>query len=118
MTNITIEDAKLVIEVQGWDKLLSLKSRLEIPLDHVSRVRSAADERVGGIRATGTRISGVITAGTFHQHGKKVFWDVHDPAKAIAIDLHDEHYSTLIVEVPDPLSAISNVQSALAPTNV
>jgi hypothetical protein len=113
MTNISVEGDKLVIEVQGWHKLWSLMSRLEIPLDHVSGVRSAADERASGIRAPGTYIPGIITAGTFHHDGKKVFWDVHDPAKAIAIDLHDDCYSTLIIEVSDPQSAISNIESAL-----
>jgi len=113
MTNITVEEDKLVIEVQGWHKLWSLMSRLEVPLEHVNGVRSAADERPSGIRAPGTYLPGIITAGTFRQDGKKVFWDVHDPAKAIAIDLQDESYSTLIIEVADPRSAISNIESAL-----
>jgi len=28
-------------------------------------------------------VPGVITAGTFYQDGKRVFWDVHHPEKAI-----------------------------------
>jgi hypothetical protein len=113
MTNVTVEDEKLVIEVQGWHKLWSLRSRLEVPLEHVSGVRTAADERPGGIRAPGTHIPGIIAAGTFYQDGKKVFWDVHNPANAIAVDLQDESYSTLIVEVADPRTAMSNIESAL-----
>jgi hypothetical protein len=31
-----------------------------------------------------------------------VFWDVHDPAKAIGIQLHGEHYSKLVIEVGHP----------------
>ena len=113
MTNITVEGEKLVVEVQGWHKLWALVSRLEIPLDHVSGVRSATDERPGGIRAPGTHIPGIITAGTFLHDGKTVFWDVRDPANAIAIELHDETYSTLIVEVSDPQSVISNIETAV-----
>jgi hypothetical protein len=113
MTNISVQGDNLVIDVQGWHKLWSFMSRLEIPLDHVSGVRGAADERARGIRAPGTHIPGIITAGTFHYDGKKVFWDVRDSAKAVAIDLHDESYSTLIVEVSDPQSALSNIETAL-----
>ena len=102
MTKVSTSNGKLIVDVQGLDKLWSLKSRLELPLEHISGVRSAAAERVRGIRAPGTYIPGVITAGTFHQIGSKVFWDVHDSAKAIAIDLHDERFSTLIVEAADP----------------
>jgi hypothetical protein len=61
----------------------------------------------------GTNVPGVITAGTFYQDGRRVFWDVHDPEKTVAIDLHDERYSQLIVEVADPDAAIKLIQSAL-----
>ena len=113
MTNVTVEDDRLLIDVQGWHKLWTLRSRLEVPLENVVGVRSAVDERPSGIRAPGTHIPGIIAAGTFYHDGKKVFWDVHDPANAIAIDLQDENYSTLIIEVADPRSAMSNLDSAL-----
>ena len=114
MTQVSTSDGKLIIDVQGWDKLWSLKSRLEIPLEHISGVRTAADERVGGIRAPGTYIPGVITAGTFLQEGSWVFWDVHDPERAIAIDLHDERFTTLVVEVADPEASIRDIERAIA----
>ena len=117
MTKVSTSDGKLVIDVQGWDKLWAFKSRLEIPLEHVSGIRSAADERARGIRAPGTYIPCVITAGTFHQIGKKVFWDVHHPERAIAIDLHDERYTTLILEVAEPEATIRDIQRAIAPAN-
>jgi hypothetical protein len=114
MTTVSTSDGKLVVEVQGWDKLGAFKSRLEIPLEHVTKVRSAADERASGIRALGTHIPGVITAGTFQQIGKKVCWDVH-PARATAIDLKDDRYTTLVVEVADPEASIREIEGAIAP---
>ena len=56
---------------------------------------------------------GVITAGAFYQDGKRVFWDVHHPEKTIVIDLHDEQYNELIVEVEDPEAAVDLIQSAI-----
>ena len=114
MTTVMISDGKLMIEVQGWDKLWALKSSLEIPLEHVKGVRSAKDERVQGIRAPGTYFPGIIAAGSFHQIGKHVFWDVHDAERAIAIDLHDERYTTLILEVEHPEVTISEIERAIA----
>jgi len=35
VVEVSIEGDKVVFEVIGWDKLWSLKSRLEIPLDHI-----------------------------------------------------------------------------------
>ena len=112
MTRVNIIDSALRIEVQGLDKLWSLTSRLEIPLEHVIDVRPA-DDQPGGLRALGTCIPGVITAGTFVQEGDLVFWDVHDPTKAITLDLRDERYSKLIIEVADPAETISDLKNAL-----
>jgi hypothetical protein len=58
-------------------------------------------------------VPGVITAGTFYQDGKRVFWDVHHPERTIVLDLHDEHYNQLVIEVSDPQAAINLIQSAL-----
>ena len=65
------------------------------------------------IRMPGINVPGVITAGTFYQDGKRVIWDVHHPEKTIVIDLHDERYNELIVEVDDPASAVNLIQNAL-----
>jgi hypothetical protein len=114
MTKVTISDGKLLIEVQGLDKLWALKSHLEVPLRHVKGVRRGAEERVRGIRAPGTYFPGIIAAGSFHQVGKHVFWDVHDPERAIAIDLHDDRYTTLVVEVEHPEVTKAEIEKAVA----
>ena len=61
----------------------------------------------------GTSMPGVITAGTFYQDGKRVFWDVHHPEKTIVIDLHDERFNELVVEVADPEGAVRLIHGAL-----
>ena len=66
-----------------------------------------------GIRMPGTNVPGVIAAGKFYQDGKRVFWDVHHPEKSIVINLHDERYSELVVEVDDPEAAVRLIQNAL-----
>ena len=115
MTEVTIKDKQLVVEVKGWDKFWSFKKRLEIPLDHVLGVREAVNERVSGFRAPGTRVPGIITAGTFRKQGRKIFWDVHNRANAIAIDLRDAKFSKLVIEVADPEKTIAEIERALAP---
>jgi roadblock/LC7 domain-containing protein len=64
----------------------------------------------------GTTVPGVMTAGTFYQDGKRVFWEVHHPEKTIVIDLHDERYNELVVEVDDPDAAVKLIgNSAFRP---
>ena len=116
MVDLSIAEGKLTLHVRGADKLWAFKSSLEIPLVHIAGVRADAEAARGwyhGIKMPGTNMPGVITAGTFYQHGKRVFWDVHHPEKAIVIDLHDERYQQLVVEVDDPEGAVTLIRSAL-----
>jgi hypothetical protein len=55
---------------------------------------------------------GVISAGRFYSHGKWVFWDVHNAAKAFSIELRDEHYSKLVLESDDPAGQIRRIRAA------
>lgn len=114
MTKVSVKDDKLAVEIHGWDKLWCLKSRLEIPVEHVTDVRRS-DETIpiGGVRTLGTYLPGIITAGTFLQESHLVFWNVHDPEKAIAVDLRDEQYSRLVLEVADPAETIRALYRAL-----
>jgi hypothetical protein len=116
LVDLSIVESKLMLHVRGADKLWAFKSSLEIPLVHIAGVRADPETARGwyhGIRMPGTNVPGVITAGTFYQDGKRVFWDVHHPEKTIVIDLHDERYSELIVEVDDPAAAMKLIQTAL-----
>lgn len=67
-----------------------------------------------GIRSPGTHIPGVITAGTFYIDGERIFWDVHDPARAVVIELHDERYARLIVQVAGPRATVTLIEAAIA----
>jgi hypothetical protein len=116
MVDLTIAEGKVTLDVRGADKLWAFKSSLEIPLAHITGVRTDLEAARGwyhGIRMPGTNVPGVITAGTFYQDGKRVFWDVHNPEKTIVIDLHDERYNELVVEVDDPEAAVRLIQNAL-----
>lgn len=87
MVKVSFRDTNMILTVKGLHKLWAFKSRLKIPIDQV--VGASTDpEDVGhpkGLRAHGTRIPGLITAGTYRAKGSKVFWDVRNKKKAIVI---------------------------------
>lgn len=116
MVEILISEGSLVLHVKGADQLWALKSSLEIPLQHVAGVRADPSVAHGwwhGLRMPGTNLPGVITAGTFYHDGKRVFWDVHNPQNTVVIELKDERYNELIVEVADPNKTVEVVRAAL-----
>ena len=115
MVDLSVSGGNLVLHVRGADKLWALKSSLEIPLAHIAEIRADPSVAHGwwhGLRMPGTNIPGVITAGTFYQHGERVFWDVHNPDNTIVIELRDERYNELIVEVADPQAAVELIKGA------
>ena len=118
MVEITINDGKLVLEMEGLDKLWAFKSRMEIPLSKVSGVHTVDPDATRGLwkslKVVGTYIPGLITAGTFKQHGKRVFWDVESAEKAIEIDLVDDRYNELVVEVDDLQAAVDQIRAAVS----
>jgi hypothetical protein len=118
MVQVRVDGGNLLVEIEGLDKLWAFKSRLEIPLTNVRG--ATADPGIvnepRGTRAPGAYVRGVITAGTFHLDGDRVFWDVHDATKAVVIELHDERYARLIVEVADPRSTVTLIERAITPS--
>jgi hypothetical protein len=119
MVEISIADGRVHFEVNGWDKLWALHSRLEIPVEHIRAVRADPEPARGrwhGFRLPGTRIPGLLTAGTFYQDGEWVFYDVHHPDNTIVLELDHEHYKRLVIEVADPAAAVALLAASGVPT--
>jgi hypothetical protein len=117
MVEARISDGTLLLTVRGLHVLWALKRRFEIPLGHIREVRRAEPGIVQGwwkgFRAPGTQLPGVIVAGTYYQGGDRIFWDVRDDSGAIVIELANEWYARLIVEVADPEATVAMIRRAL-----
>ncbi len=128
MVTVTRQDDKVVFEADGihtedlalWEKFLaklwSVKTRLEIPRAHIRGARRdpAVSGSEPGLFAPvfgGTSVPGRFAYGTFRQNGRRVFWDVRHPVRAIRIDLDHEHYDELIIEVENPDEVIRLLSS-------
>lgn len=118
MAEIEITATNLIVHIRGADRFFAFTSQLEVPLEHIAGVEASAPEARDfwhGIRVLGTDVPRVITAGSFIHHGEWAFWDVHDPDKAVAIRLKDEHYARLIIGVNDPAVTAREISAAIQP---
>ena len=113
MIHVTRDGDKVLFEVKGLHKLWALKSRLEISRTNIRGARrdAAAVRGWKGWRIPGTYVPGLITAGTFYLDGKRIFWDVSNPDKAVIVELDDEEYNQLVIEVENPDAVISLLTS-------
>ena len=108
MINIKREGDTFVFNVEGMHKLWAFKSELRIPVDNVINAHSNKEniKTWKGWRMPGTHIPTIITAGTFYKDGNKIFWDVCNMDNCIIVELKDEDYQELIIEVEHPGRAI------------
>ena len=123
MVETVIDKNLLRVRVRGTHKLWAFKSSIEIPLAAIRSVKvdPARARHAQGGRNPGISIPGVLNAGTFHEGVRRIFWDVHDPDKAIVIELNnasglilsDDRYDELIVEVPNPTESVEQITGAI-----
>ncbi len=108
MITINKENDSFVFRVNGMHKLWAFKSELTIPFDNIINAHQDMESVKGwhGWKAPGTYIPSIITAGTFYKDGNKIFWDVANIENCIIVDLKDEDYKQLIIEVENPEGTI------------
>lgn len=115
MATVSIEGNNLIVTMTGLNKLAALKNRILVPLENV---RGATHDpgivrEPKGIRAPGTHVPGLVTAGTFYEAGDRVFWDVTRGEQAIVIELANDRFVRLIVSVEDPRASVDLVNHAV-----
>ena len=109
MVSVTQQDDDILFTVQGLHKVWALKSSLTIPRVNIKGARQDPDALKSWWKGwrVGTHVPGLLTAGTFFFEDKRIFWDVHHEDHAVIIDLEDETYDQLIIEVEDPAAVLA-----------
>lgn len=113
MVNVQQQADTVVFTVEGWHKLWAFRSELRIPRGHIKSARHdpTAAAHWMGIRAGGTYVPGLLTAGTFYLDGffdhQPTFVDVRHRANTVVVELAHEEYSRLIIEVEDPAAVVN-----------
>jgi len=119
MVEMTIRENRAVFDIRGTHKMWAFRKRLEIPLTNIIRIHRAQErtqEFWEGWHVIGTHIPGVITAGTFHHNGKTIFWDATHGGNTIVVELVNEHYDELVIDVDDPDYIVRCLQPANLPS--
>jgi hypothetical protein len=119
MVRVEVSDSRLLIRLDRTDKLWAFKGTLEVPLEHVVGVEVDPERaRIPWsglpIREPGSRLPGMLWSGDVREQGRWAFWDVRDPERAVIIDLEDERYDRLVIEVDDPAATAAAIRRALA----
>ncbi|MFO0658703.1 MAG: hypothetical protein U0165_02560 [Polyangiaceae bacterium] len=119
MTKVEIVGDKLVLTVNGIDVVLAFKKHLEVPFSSITGVElgiaaEAQSKLDDSIRLPGAYMPGIAIAGSYLEHGKWMFWNIHKGANAVSIKLNHEKYEYLVVEVEDPKATVALISSKLS----
>ena len=119
MTTIELKHNKLLLTVHGFDVILSFKKHLEVPLAHVKSaevgVAPAAREQLRhSLRVPGTSLPGIVTAGSYVEDGRWMFWNIHSGERAVTIWIEHERYDAIVVDVEDPAAIVERINARLA----
>lgn len=107
-----------MVAMHGVDKLLSFKGEMRIPLAHVKSAKldpEASKAHFVGVKLGGINIPGMIRIGTYEGRDGLAFWDIRKPEEALVIELHDETYARLFLQVDNVEAVAAEIQKALPP---
>lgn len=107
-------DDRLLVRPVGLVRVWALSTGIDVPITAVVDV--GVHPRKGllrGWRAPGTYLPGVMTAGTFRSRGEKDLWMAGRAANVLVIELHDQTYRHVIVQVEDPEAATEALRAAM-----
>ncbi|MGC8537906.1 MAG: hypothetical protein ACP5MZ_02895 [Candidatus Micrarchaeia archaeon] len=114
MVAIGFKDSGIEIDLQGIEKFIAIKSKLFIPYEHIESVNDNADEVKRYLRVGGTAIGYSHSLfGRFTTNEGLGFFVVRDKKKAFAINLVNEPYKVIVLELDNNEDAISKLRERI-----
>jgi hypothetical protein len=116
MVEVSLHGADAVFRMLGSHKLWTLRSAIRVPLAHILDVRHEEPESpfLKGWVNIGTFIPSVILAGSFSVRGRWHFYDVTDWSKTVVVDLQNERFERLSVQVAEPAVVVRQLKGSAA----
>lgn len=112
MVDIKIDGDNVIVEVMGIHQFWSLKRKIVFAKKNIIRVQLGAKPlRPAPFRAPGTYIPKLIIAGIYYGRKRKEFWDVGFKKDVIEIDLNNEKYTKIVVNVENPAEVMKLLQN-------
>jgi hypothetical protein len=116
VTVIDIAGNELVVTMSGLDRFWSLRRRIVVPLAHVRGATAdpGMTRESAGVRAPGTHLPRVITAGTYYKDGERTFWNLRPSQQPVVVELTGERFARLVLGVADARATADRIEQALS----
>lgn len=113
MVKVSTFENKVKFEVLGSHKFWAFRSEVIVNHENIVQVKKAEFSWWSwiGWRVPGTALPYVIYAGTYYKNKEKHFWDVSNKDKVVEIELKNEEFQKLFIEVENVEEAILLLKS-------
>lgn len=104
---LTITSKYLKIFFSLQEKLLGFHGNFTVPRNHVKKIHHTLPKKGFYLRCPGTYLPWIITAGTYYVKRKtweREFWYYQHHTPPIVIELRDEKYDRLVINVTNSAS--------------
>ena len=113
---VSVTDAELRVELTPFEQLMALRRSFAVPLRRVvaARVVPQGEAKSGrGFRSPGTHVSGRVAFGTWRFQNGTQFWAVRRADQVLVVDLRDDRFDRLVLEVPDVEGVAAELSEAV-----
>jgi hypothetical protein len=113
MVIVTKTETDFIFKIKGLHKFWAFKKQISIPINHIIKSYPFIKnpKTFLGFRMPGTFIPWVITAGTYVNSSGTYFYDMMSKKKTIIVELNNEHYTQLIIEVENPTETMALINT-------
>jgi hypothetical protein len=111
---VNVNIKRVLIEIEGTQRFLALKNRIELPLSKIQGVSTENVDPPWIAGRLGTHMPPWFWAGTFWTlDRKKRFYYVRNKDKCITLNLNDHDYDQVIIEVEDKEAIANEIEQVL-----
>jgi hypothetical protein len=115
MPRLELTECELIVHLSSWEALAAVHKSIRVPL---ANVRGATDDEgfrgpALGLRAPGTNIPGIISAGTYYRNGDKQFVFVTRGKHPVVVELSGERWARIVLGVGDARDAAGKINAAV-----
>ena len=101
MPKIILDEKGVMIQLDGIQKILSLKGEIKIPWKSISKISGDKPKWLIFTPKAGTNLPAVLMAGTFYRRNGKSFYYVRHLDKCITFSIKNHQFVEIVVEVRD-----------------
>ena len=111
---IGLEGEYLLVELTGWDRVLSIKRQLEVPLSVITGVEAKSREEIQRLpgrwlRLPGTYVPSMVHHGSYGRRPNRDFWALFRQERVLVLRMEGWDYQRIVLGMEDPDSVAAEL---------